>query len=617
MAKSSHVDGAETLLREWLKTGDGRDGRRLPSERNLARQLGVQHYAMNRAMARLVAEGLVVREGYKLFSGSQKTIVAPTFTCHLVVAHRSIYLRSYQKVAEELGIEAIVHRYTTVEEVMAILHQLDSFQTEGVIFDPPFSGAPLWEKAMAQLSSHGVPAICIGNQSKGTNSILGDYPKALQIALNHLKDLGHREVALLSLPASTPTLLEVLKAWEILCPITGYRKSVKRVYIPDNSIVLRENITDLADRLNGEWKEVTALITYGDSYISHLLERLAKLKKHVPKDIALICLTDSPALRTSIPPITVVESDIGTLHETAYRMVQRLARKRNEPGLSHSCTIRIQPELILRASTATTVDPVAEPSPIDTARAAKPGKADADAEQNLEAALRQPYPLVARAESSRFVQLNLESKMNRPLNFRRGWLGDLPLKHFAPGEHIIHGVPFGILGGPHRSDCGAIVFHSSINTRGNAQELPTRLEIPIKAKAKAIYILHGCGYARFLKPFAIYRFFQGRKQIDQISLVPLGQPPASYEPGKISPDFLKANIQDWWPDLPHINFPHGRMAPINESESTDPVQRHVYLYTMEWINPFPDKPIHHLEIEVDPLQSTTLGVLAVSLLKSA
>jgi hypothetical protein len=81
-------------------------------------------------------------------------------------------------------------------------------------------------------------------------------------------------------------------------------------------------------------------------------------------------------------------------------------------------------------------------------------------------------------------------------------------------------------------------------------------------------------------------------------------------------DVAKANIQDWWPDMPHFNFPSARMAPINVTEITDTMQRHVYLYSLEWINPNPEIPISHLVIDVNPNQSTTLGLLAISVLSA-
>ncbi|SDU05603.1 DNA-binding transcriptional regulator, LacI/PurR family [Verrucomicrobium sp. GAS474] len=639
MAFGTLVHEAETLLRNWLKEAKIGDGDRLPSERALAKTLGIRHYALNRAMARLVAEGLVSRQGYRLFGASQRPPAgAAPFTCHLVLAHRSIYLRSYRKTAKDLGIDLEVHSWETQEEAVALLHRLDDGKTQGVVFDPPFGyGIRYWEEAMARLVGNGIPAVCVGNPVDVCPSILGDYPRAVELAFEHLLEQGHREFALMCPPPWTASLTEIVTAWKNLCAQHGCAASAGRIQLPNNSLPLREDIADLVDRLAGEWNEVTALIDYteNDSNIPFLVEKLNARKKHLPRDLSLVSLRDAQILRTLTPPITVIEANFNLIQETAFRMVQRLARKRNDPGLPQGpFSIRIQPELILRGSTgpSRTAPP---PSARDLPRLKKaPGATPAFLrsvqgpkdkaprlepcpDPNLETALLRPYEKIARVDASRFLELDLAPHMNRPLNFRRGWLGDLPLKNMAPGVRSIHGVPFRILGGPRRVDCGAVVFQSSVNTKGNAQELPTRLRVPIGAKVEAVYFLHGCGYARFLKPFATYSFLRGKKPVAEIALVPLGQPPADHPTGPVSPEFLRANIQDWWPDLPHFDFPEARMAPVNQSEAGEAVERHAYLYTLEWINPEPGKPIDYLDIAVNPAQSTTLGLLAVSALRTS
>jgi hypothetical protein len=225
-----------------------------------------------------------------------------------------------------------------------------------------------------------------------------------------------------------------------------------------------------------------------------------------------------------------------------------------------------------------------------------------------------PYDLTRDADPSQFHTLDLAEKMNRPLNFRRGWLGDLPLGSLPPGWHIFHGVPFQILGGPTRRDRAAIVFQSLRNTTGSTARLPTRIRVPVGRKARAIYILHGCGYVKSLARFGSYRFYGRARKLGAIPLVALGHPQPGAETWKFAEAMLEANIQDWWPDFPHCNFRHSRMAPLPDSRAGGPVRGHIFLYTLEWINPEPDVPVSYVEIETDPRQSATLGVLAMTVL---
>ncbi|HEY8966402.1 MAG TPA: substrate-binding domain-containing protein [Candidatus Methylacidiphilales bacterium] len=627
MAAGSLVHDAEILLREWLRTSKFRGGERLPSERALAREFGVQHYALNRAMGRLVAEGRVVREGYKLFASSPAPAQSPLragagapFVCHLVLARRSMRLRGYRRVARELGIGLVLHRWETFEEAVAVLRRLEPGQAEGVLVDPPFAhdSAP-WEEAVARLVARGVPLVCVGVPARDVPSVLDDQPRSVGAALDHLLELGHRELALVSPPPVTPALAEILDAWRSHCRERGLAASAPRIHHASGPFPLREELDDFAARLAGEWRGVTALVGYTESEANmpHLFEALSRRGRPVPASLSLLCLRDSPSLRKLAVPVSVVESDYAVIHELAFLMLRRQARKQAEAGFSAApVRIRVQPRLLLRGSTAPHPSrsapgaPAASPS----RRPSPPAPAGED-EAALDAVLLRPYPLAAKVAASRFVPLDLASHANRPLHFRRGWLGDLPLRHLDPGTRLIHGVPFRILGGPRRTDCGAVVFHSAINSKGSARRLPVRLSLPVSGKAAAVYFLHGCGYARFLHPFATYSFFSGKKKVAAVPLVPLGPLPASAKADEAA--LRRANLQDWWPDLPQMDFPTARRVPLLQGEPGDDARRHVYLYTLEWVNPSPAKAIDRIEIEVDPAQSTTLGLLAVSLLRPA
>ena len=248
-----------------------------------------------------------------------------------------------------------------------------------------------------------------------------------------------------------------------------------------------------------------------------------------------------------------------------------------------------------------------------------PAGSPADAAQ-LARRVKQPYPLAAKAslsERPRFAPVDLRPYVNRPLIFRRGWLGDIPLRCLPLGTQEIHGVPFEILGGPNRADGGAIIFQSTINTTGNAQKLPERLVIPLQGPVEAVYVLHGCGYAKPLQPFGNYRFHSKNGVVGTVPLVSLGRtnPRGERNAANAEAGGPVANIQDWWSDFPHEDFPHARMVPMLERDEANGIHRHVFLYTLEWINPSPKQPLTHLEIEVDPELPTTLGMLAVTVVR--
>jgi DNA-binding LacI/PurR family transcriptional regulator len=619
MTPGKLVHDAEGILRTWLAESGKRPGERLPSERLLGRQLGVRHYAINRAMAALVRDGEVRREGYKLFLQGEKLLSKADISCDLVISRRSSLLMSYRKTARDLGVSLRLHPYNAAEEAYAMLDHLVSDHADCVIFDPPAAVAPaLWAPRASRLAGKGVPLVIVNKDSEDFTCVLSDGRRALEKAVLHLVKNSHGQLAF---AAGYPSSADQLGAaeWRNVCRAFDLGKSGGRYREQANGRFLREDAREVADLLENEWRGVTALVIsmFLEDSINCLLKELARHGWQIPRDLSLICVGDAKCLSICSPSVAAMAFEMSIVQEMAFRLAQTAVR-RKAGGLPPSppTSLLVEPRLIARQSIA----------PPKTARAGLARvRKQRSAEEPLPAeifeppsdprqCLLRPYALVARAARTRFAPLDLSRQANRPLIYRRGWLGDLPLKGLMPGEQVIHGVPFQILGGNNRSDCGVVVFKSATNSTGKAERLPVRLAIPIRRKVEAVYILHGCGYAQQLASFATYSFKSGREVLASVPLVSLGQPPVGMGARDFSGLIARANVQDWWPDFPHVDFPHARMAPIRETDGHEGSPRHVYLYSLEWINPRPERPVTALEIVVDSSLSTTLGVLAVTLL---
>jgi DNA-binding LacI/PurR family transcriptional regulator len=616
MPTRSHSSEAVAALRQWLKTSGNLPGSRLPSERTLAKELGFTHYAMNRAMARLVEEGLVIREGYKLQLASSPAQGNPRFTCELVLARRSIFLPVYKRLARELRIPLNVHRWESAEEAVSIMKKLVAQPPEAVIYNPPaVPPFELWHGYAHSLIKAGVPVVRVGKEMPGVTSVGWDHIELIAMALQHLRELGHEEVAMVD-ATSRSVWLEEPNLWKRICEREGFASSSKRVMFLEPQRFMDQDLQNLARCLTREWAEVTGVLWV----IYRLpppgfLEELAHAGRHVPNDLSIIFSPPAKALMSG-STLSSVDTDMNLVLDTVFSTLQRMHRRRETTGLLPATgTILIRPELAPRATTAPRNQtppqrpPAAEtPPPFQAVWNGKP----AELRRHLQMMTLKPYPRSLRAQEARFRQLDLAEHVNRPLNFRRGWLGDLPLKYFTAGRHVIHGVPFEVLGGTSPTASGAVVFQSSINATGKAKKLPARASIPIGGRAEAVYFLHGCGYAKFLHEFAAYSFYSGEELLDRVPLIALGHPDV------MDPDTSRfretANIQDWWPDYPHIDFAQGRMAPIVENPGEEALPRHVYLYTLEWVNPRPEAEVTHVEITVDITQATTLGLLAASVL---
>lgn len=621
MSNRGLVPKADQLIREWMTTSNLKPGNRLPSERSLAKELGIPYYSVNRAMAALVSQGLVERQKYKLYLTEVSPPRTEGFSCDVVVARRSVYIRTFRKVARDINARISIHLWDSGEEAVSILQHLDPAQTQGVLFSPPnrVSG-DAWEQAAGRLTEKGVPFVCVGQQASSVSFVCGDRERALESLFLHLNELGHRKIAFLTLPPWTLSSSVIISQWAWLCRKYKMTWSADQIFRINDTKVLPEAIHNVCLRLKGEWKEVTALVVSDDiTFLGpHLLEELEKSKILVPANLSLAFIDDSIGLQATSPSITATAVDNALVHEAAFHMLERAQRTKSQIGLlPKPGKILILEDLIVRQSTGPAPG-TSWPKDRGGTGTILPAPPHSTSDQEISAraynAWHKPYALALKTPQERFLAVDLGKFVNRPLGFRRGWFGDLPLKNLPSGEQVIHGVPFQVLGGKTRTDCGAIVLQSLVNTTGRAKKLPDRLKIPVSKKAGAIYILHGCGYSQFLNRFAIYSFYSGKKKIGEIPMVSLGNPGPEMNDVELSRAVEQSNIQDWWSDYPHYDFPQARMAPILEQVKVESVQRHSYLYTLEWLNPTPATLVTHIEIASLPNQSTTLGVLAISLI---
>ena len=189
-----------------------------------------------------------------------------------------------------------------------------------------------------------------------------------------------------------------------------------------------------------------------------------------------------------------------------------------------------------------------------------------------------------------------------------GWLGGEPLLHFSPGLRSIHGVPFQVIEERRNSGRAVVTFRSPQTHSTKGKELPTAVKIPVGGRVKALYFLHGCAVAKPV-PFAEYimHFNTGKKA--RIPLIPRG---ASSRRAHRRNGKLKPNLQDWWQGFEQQDFPHAFHATI--FNPVDPEDYERTLYSLEWINRWPEQEVSHIEVRVDPKAGPTLALIAVTAL---
>ena len=254
-------------------------------------------------------------------------------------------------------------------------------------------------------------------------------------------------------------------------------------------------------------------------------------------------------------------------------------------------------------------------SPAATASQAEPGPdregRSAILRQKQEAMIREnnarPFPQAKGTPTEQWLAVDLSGPANRPMRGPEGWMGvgGLTLDWLNGGEHEFQGVPFEVLD-PIDGKPACIALRSAKVKTTAGEELPSSVRIPVGRKLSALYFLHGCGWAKHAKTgqYGI-AYADGTEQL--IDIVPYG---SGSEHADVAERMRKtATVQDWWPACHQIENDRLRHVivadPANQSD-----QR--YLYNLQWINPTPNKPVAHIDLQSEAGGAASLFVVAIT-----
>jgi hypothetical protein len=221
---------------------------------------------------------------------------------------------------------------------------------------------------------------------------------------------------------------------------------------------------------------------------------------------------------------------------------------------------------------------------------------------------RTPYALAVTAGARNFAPVDLRSHVNQALTRFKSWIGLEPLLHLKPGRTKIHGVPFNIINAKSHKGRSAIVLRS-IHARD--RHLSSEVRIRVDAPVSAIYFLHGCGWVDDHTKCAEYKMICAGGSVSSVALVPYGDGPSNL--GLRDQWKSESNIQDWWPSFLQFDNEHARHLVVTKDGDPEIYER--TLYTLEWINPNPEKRLEFIVLKSNPRVRFTLGVLAITLLK--
>ena len=204
--------------------------------------------------------------------------------------------------------------------------------------------------------SSSIPVVTVSghNQVKGVTNIVLDHAQAAKLALRHLWQLGHRQIAFIKgqeFSSDTEVRWNNIEqvADEIglpICPalvtqLQGDSPSPQPGY-------------EATKNLLGARKPFTALFAFNDVSAMGAIVALREAKLRVPADVSVVGFDDIQSAAYQNPALTTVRQPLREMGRIAAEVLLHHIRQRETN--SHQAEITVKPELIVRGSTGRASD---------------------------------------------------------------------------------------------------------------------------------------------------------------------------------------------------------------------------------------------------------------------
>jgi DNA-binding LacI/PurR family transcriptional regulator len=340
----SLVAQVEQILREAI--GKGRfAGDRLPTEVELADQLGVSRETVRRATETLQREGLVVKFRRKgTFTQppaltladeqpAQSTLLGylqadyPDSTGHEEAVTRAISGLMLQGAIEEAGkagFELIVRRSPHPAQMSDAFQRLSQgARLRGLIFASYGE-----EKLVRHVAGLGIPTVLLDHDLPlpKISTVRDDSFEGARQSVKHLADLGHRRIAFVHWHRMD------LNPWRVM----GYRQGLRDAKLPRRrSWELPTELTEagarqVVERLVALSPRPTAVMTFNNTQARQLIEVLPQFGLRVPQDISVL-----GGGGEEIPGMTCYQADWYGLGQRAVQTLLRALKSKDSAPPEH------------------------------------------------------------------------------------------------------------------------------------------------------------------------------------------------------------------------------------------------------------------------------------------
>jgi DNA-binding LacI/PurR family transcriptional regulator len=275
-----------------------------------------------------------------------------TFTLGMVIPDITIpffpkIIRGAESAAREAGyFLSVLDSESSQTREAAIMNVLRSQRVEGILLVT--AGSHEWSQQESAELVAGAPIVCLDRLPEGleVDSVCVDDCRAAEMAIGHLVEMGHTDIAVITGPLTLQNEKERLR---------GYRQALQKARIPVRESLIWKGSFDQKDvatlcqeGLSSPTKRPTALFATNGVTGLAAIRGIYAMGLTTPKDIACVTfdeLTSEDFFRPGITSVVQPAYDIG------HRAVEVLL-KRLDKGTAQSAIekVRLPATLVIRES---------------------------------------------------------------------------------------------------------------------------------------------------------------------------------------------------------------------------------------------------------------------------
>lgn len=316
-------------LARAIREGEFTHGQRLPAERELAKSFGVSHMTARQAITQLVEAELVERRlgsGIYVSLNSRRRLATQVVNIICQEYENSLsssFLRVCSRMIEARGWEGNIVRLHASHERTAI-RLLESGEPAVIFVQEPSLHGRFGEA----LRKNAGKAVLVGNRldAEGIPSVLADNADAIESLVRHLKDRGHRDIAIVSDHPGEYIDNSLLEAWRQSLgeDTANLDQRIIAVNTPRFECPGPFTYDAVRSYLEAHGDEISALICLSDELALASLKACRDVGRPVPEKLSLVCTIDSMLMAYSHPPVTSINVNMEDHIELALTLVGKI-----------------------------------------------------------------------------------------------------------------------------------------------------------------------------------------------------------------------------------------------------------------------------------------------------